>query len=116
MIQSISSQLSQNNVPNVRANRALLESQLQQYEKKYSECVHCSSAKTLEGKKNIAEITLKMDNIKGRLENISVENAKSVNTNTHAENPYSVSQAQSNLTKINSAYPQTLGQYINTFA
>lgn len=50
---------------------ASLEAQVTRYQKQLSDCVNCSSANTLEGKKNIQEISDKISIAKAKIEQIN---------------------------------------------
>jgi hypothetical protein len=51
---------------------AVLKSQLAQYEIKLSDCVHCASASTREGKEKIQSLSEKISVVKARIEKIEV--------------------------------------------
>lgn len=67
MVQAIASGAS-NTVLSKASNSAALEAQLERYQKELSDCVNCPSAKTSEGKAQIADISGKISDLKNRIQ------------------------------------------------
>jgi hypothetical protein len=61
-----------------------LEAQIQRYQKQLSDCVNCDSAKTIEGKKNIQDISDKISTAKAKIEQIN--QAQSLNQPSRIDN------------------------------
>ena len=53
-----------------------LEARLERYQKELADCVNCDSAKTLEGKQKIQDVSGKISEIKARIEEIAVARSK----------------------------------------
>lgn len=64
--------------PQVNAGAATggLEARLARYQKELSDCVNCASAKTLEGKQKIQDVSSKISEIKTRIEEIAAARSK----------------------------------------
>jgi len=81
MVQAIASGAS-NTILSKGSNSAALEAQLERYQKELSDCLNCSSAKTSEGKRRIADISGKISDLKYRIQKPG--EAESGNTIDHA--------------------------------
>jgi hypothetical protein len=75
MVSAISSSTSYSSPTDTSISTAALEAQIDRYQDELSNCVNCSSAKTLEGKEKIQSISNKISALKARIQEI--ENAKS---------------------------------------
>lgn len=60
-----------------------LEAQIQRYQKQLSDCVNCDSAKTIEGKQNIQQISDKISTVKAKIEELN--QTKSLNQTARAD-------------------------------
>jgi len=70
MVQSIGSSTT-TSAASSGSTAAVLEAQLSKYQKQLSDCVHCESSKTDEGKAQIQEISTKISAIKERMNKIT---------------------------------------------
>lgn len=98
MLNAIGS-ISYGNAPSAGASTAVLEAQLAQCERQLSDWVHCSSAKTPEGKDIIQTLTNRISEIKVRLE-------KTVTTKSDAPSVTHETKTPANQYKI-AAVPTT---------
>ncbi len=86
-----------------------LQAQLDRYQQQLSDCVNCSSAKTLQGQEAIQTLSNKIGEIKARIEQIT---ATKINTQPDVS---SVS-ASTDIVVNKNNLPPNLGQNINVTA
>jgi ABC-type antimicrobial peptide transport system ATPase subunit len=70
MVAAVGSSTLQSGSTNGISPVASLEAQITRYQKQLSDCVNCSSANTIEGKKNIQQISDKISIAKAKIEQI----------------------------------------------
>lgn len=71
MVSAVGSAFASNPVPDPVTTTAGIEAQIARYKKELSDCVNCESAKTTEGKAEIAAIASKISTAEARIEKIN---------------------------------------------
>ncbi|MFI4938788.1 MAG: hypothetical protein ACHP7O_00340 [Burkholderiales bacterium] len=117
MVSAISSSIAAS-LSGAGASAAILQAQLDRYQKQLSDCVNCSSAKTPEGQAAIRDLLSKISVVKARIEQTTAAkpNAPAA-VNSSKDAP--VSGKRNNIAATaasSSATTATVGSILNVFA
>ena len=93
-----------------------LQSQLDRYQQQLSDCVNCSSAKTLEGKEEIQALSGKIGEIKARIEKMTSEKSNTQPAALNAGAPGINDSAAVAAVSASGSATATVGSLLNVFA